>query len=269
MGFIIVGVILVLIGLVLWFSKKKNEGKLNTLATHDTSKVNDIVENFESLSTSFGPGNFSLFTKINGVAFANTPVESEFSKKPCVYYKSTVTREYEELETTKDAKGDTVKKWVQKSDVVSENSNKSHDFALKDETGEILIDIASAELHPLKTFSTFEQGSDPGSGGMKISISGFTLSSGTNIRTIGFKYEEESIPLNTKLFVVGDANDRSGRLSVSKPKEKNPFIVSTKSEDEITGNLNSSVKGMTFGFYGTLIAGGIAIVYGIITLFLN
>ena len=273
MGFIIGGIILAIIGGVLWILMGKKEGKLGVLQDTETSTTNEVMENFNSMTDSFGAGNFSLFTELKGTAVANTPLESELSKKDCVYYKSTITREYEELKKSTDSEGKVTKKWVRKSETVSVNENTAAGFSLKDNSGEILINIAGAELHTMKTFSDFEQANDKGSGWTKISIGGFSLTTGGNnstIRTIGYKYEEHSIPLNTQLYVLGDANDRSGKLTVSKSKDKKvPFIVSTKSEDELTANLGSSVKGLKYGAFACFGIGGAIAIWGVIRLIIG
>jgi len=270
MGFLIGGIILEIIGVIFWILRGKKAGKLNVLEINETSKANEIIENYNGMVESHGPGSFSIYAELKGKAVAETPEISEFAKKECSYYRSVVTREYEQLETKTDSNGHSTKKWVRKTETVSSHTNTSPDFAIKDETGNILVDSTGAELHTIKTFSKFEEGKDPKGGGLNISIGGFNISSGSNVRTIGFKYEEYSIPLNTDLYVIGDVNDRSGRLMVSKPKDKKlPFIVSTKSEDELVNQLGSSVKWMKVASFICLGIGSALFIYGIINKFIS
>jgi hypothetical protein len=271
MGFIIGGAIIAIVGLVLWIIKGKRAGKLGVLEDTETSTVKEVQENFASMSDSFGPGNFSLFTELKGVAVASSPLEAELSKKPCVYYKATVTREYEELQKSTDSDGNVKKNWVRKSEEVSNHENTATGFAIKDDTGEVLVDHTGAEKHTVKTFSEFEKVDENNSGGTKISIGGFSLSTGggnsATRRTIGYKSEEVSIPINSQLYVLGDANDRSGKLTVSKSKDKKiPFIVSTKSEDELTAKLGSAVNGFKYGAFGCFGVGGALLIWGVIKL---
>ncbi|HIP37488.1 MAG TPA: hypothetical protein EYG85_11610 [Crocinitomix sp.] len=266
MGLIIGGIVLIAIGVILWIVKEKKANKLNVLEINETSNANELIENYKSLIDSHGPGTFSIYAELKGKAVSETPQISEFGKKECVYYRSVVTREYEVLKTNRSSNGHTTKNWVRKSETISSNTNTSPDFSIKDETGKILIDSRGAELYTVKTFSKFEQGNEPKGRGLNISFGGFSISSGPSTRTIGFKYEEFCIPTNTDLYVIGDVNDRSGKLSISKPKDKKqPFIVSTKSEDELTGTLEGSVKGMKIAALISLILGGILVTYGAIT----
>lgn len=266
MGFYIGGVIVLIVGVIFFVIQRKRSGKLHHVEYNDTTSINQIIENHNEMSGSFGPGSFSLYSEVKGVASANNPIKTEFSKQECVYYKSSVTREYEVLEKSQDSEGRTTKRWVRKSEVVSKNENKSHDFTIRDNTGEILIDTNGSELHAKKTFSKFEEG-DNTSGGLNISIGSFNISSGSNYRTIGFKYEEYAIPTKTPLYVIGDANDRSGRLQISKPTDKRPYIVSTKSEDEIIKQLSSSAKWMFYTSIGCAIGGTALIIIGLIKSF--
>ncbi len=264
MGFIITGAILIILGLILWLIRGKKADKLFKVDATDLSKVNEIIENFKGIVESHGPGNFSIYAKLKGKAAAETPQLSEFTKTNCAYFKSVVTREYEELQTTKDSNGNAQKKWVRKNEIVSSHTNTATDFAIQDDTGQILIDSTGAEMYTIKTFSKFEKGSEPQGGGLNISIGGFNVSSGSSIKTIGFKYEEFSIPLNTDLFVIGEVNDRSGRLMISKPKENSlPFIVSTKSEDEIKKIMGKSVIWLKYSSILSFILGDALLIYGI------
>ncbi len=265
MGFYIGGAILFIIAIILFIIQRKRSGKLHHIEYNETTSINQIIENHNEMSGSFGPGSFSLYSEVKGIATANSPIRTEFSQQECVYYKSTVTREYEVLEKTKDASGKTSKRWVRKSEVVSNNENKSHDFVIKDNSGEILLQTEGSELHTKKTFSKFEEGNDDPKGGLNISIGSFSISSGSNYRTIGFKYEEYAIPTRTPLYVIGDANDRSGRLQISKPTDKRPFIVSTKSEDEIIKQLSSSAKWMFYGAIGCATVGFALIITGLLS----
>lgn len=270
MGIIIGGIILIGLAGLLWYFKRKSEGKLHHLEITDVSLTSNVIENYKSLLDTYGPGSFSLYVELKGTAFSEQPLKSEFSEQDSVYYKAVVTREYEELQITKNSDGTETERWVKKSDVVSSHSNTAHDFAVKDDSGIILVDPDSADIHTKKTYSHFESGSDPGTSRMNVSLGGYSLKSGPKVKTIGFKYEEYSIPVGHSLFVAGDANDRSGRLMVSKPQDKEmPFIVSVKSEDEIIKGLGNSVTGLKIGAIVALVAGAGTLIYGLYTLIIG
>lgn len=268
-GLLIGGAVVALIGLFLWMAKSKKEGKSAILSVTETSKISEVNENYQSMISSMGNGNFTHFCEVKGVAFSDSPITSELAKKECVYYSAKVVHEYERLEERRDSNGKLTRNWVKKSDVVSDNTNWAAGFGIKDDSGFILIDPAKAELHAVQVHQNFER--DMNSDAiLKFKIGNVSFGLGDkdpNRRTIGYRYTEMAIPLNHHLYVIGDANDREGRLHISKPKESRyPFIVSTKSESEISDNLGSSIKGLKIGAFICWGLGAALAVYGLISM---
>ncbi|MEX1001832.1 MAG: E3 ubiquitin ligase family protein [Crocinitomicaceae bacterium] len=268
MGIIIIGVVLAVIGVILWVVKGKKESKSIHLELTDTSTVGEVLENYNSLSPTVGDGNFTHFCELKGKAHADSPIQSSLSEIECVYYSSKVIRKYEEREWKTDSEGKRQQHWQKKSDVVSENKQWANNFGIKDETGFVEVDPAKAELHSEKVHSSFEKG-EPSLGSALSAIVGkFSLGSGTvdgnDYRLIGYEKVEHAIKQGENLYVLGDANDRDGSLRVSKPNTNKPFIISTKSEDELVSNLGSSVKRLKISAYIFWGLGAIAVIVGIL-----
>lgn len=269
-GLLIGGAVVALIGLFLWISKNKKEGKSALLAVTETSKVSEINENYESMRSSMGNGNFTHFCEVKGTAHSDSPLTAELSKKQVVYYASKVVHEYERLEEKRDSQGKLTRNWVKRTDTLTENTNWANGWGIKDETGFILVDPAKAELHTIQTYSNYEKGDPNEDAILKFKLGGMQFGLGDknpNKRTLGYRYTEEAIPLGQNLYVIGDANDREGRLQLAKPKESRyPFIVSTKSESELAGDLGSSIKGLKIGAIACWVIGAGLAIYGLITL---
>jgi len=123
-------------------------------------------------------------------------------------------------------------------------------------------------LHTEQIFSTFERADATDNSALSVKLGGFSLGIGQKtpgIKSIGYRYTEDAIRLNSDLYVLGDANDRDGKLVVSKPKDKKyPFIVSNKSEDELIGDLGSSIKGLTIGAYVCWGLGAVGVIAGLL-----
>ncbi len=266
MGILIVGAVVGIVGVILWIVKGKKEGKAAHLDLTETSKVSEVNENYTSIQSSMGDGSFTHFCEVKGVAHTDSPLESELAKEQVVYYSAKVEHQYEKLEKKKNSEGKMEKKWVKKKDIVSDNTRWADNWGVKDDSGFIKIDPAKAELHTEQIFSQFEKSDSKDNNALNIKIGGFSLGIGDKnpgIKSIGYKYTEEAIKLNTDLYVLADANDRDGTLNLSKPKDKKlPFIVSTKSEDELIGDLGSSIKGLTIGAYVCWGLGGVGIIVG-------
>lgn len=266
MGLLIGGAVVAIVGVILWIVRGKKMGQSAALELTETSTVSEVNENYSSISGSMGSGSFTHFVELKGKAHADSPLTSELAKEAVVYYKSTVEHKYERLEDKKDSQGNIKKQWVKKTETVSENEFWADGWGVKDDTGFIKIDPTKSKLHTQKLMQKFEKGDNPQSG-INVNLGGLNIGIGgggsKNYRSIGYEYEEFGIKLNTDLYVLGDANDRDGDLRVSKPQDKKqPFIVSTKSEDELMAGLGSAIKGFTIGAYVCWGLGGIMVIAG-------
>lgn len=268
MAFLIGGAILALIGIILWVLKGKKEGKSATLELTDTSDVKDVNELYESMRNSMGDGSFTHFVELKGTAHSDTPLTAELSKTECVYYSSKVVHEYKELVRKEDTQGKVTKRWENRKKTVSENKQWANGFGVKDDTGFLEIEPAKAELHTEQLYSTFEKGHPSDDAIVKFKIGGVQIGLGDKspgLETVGYRYEEVGIKLNTRLYVLGDVNDRDGRLLVSKSVDKKqPFILSTKSEDELVSNLGSAANGLKWGAFICWGLGGVALIVGLL-----
>lgn len=266
MGILIGGVVVAIIGAILWIVKGKKEGKAAHLELTETSKISDVNENYTSIQSSLGDGSFTHFCEVKGVAHSDNPLESELAKERVVYYSSKVIHEYEKLENKKNSDGKMEKKWVKHKDIVSDNERWAEGWGIKDDSGFIQIDAAKAEIHTEQIFSKFERDNGSDNNAVNLKIGNFSLGLGQKNpghKTIGYRYTEQAIKMNTNLYVLADANDRDGSLNLSKPQDKKlPFIVSTKSEDELMGAIGSSIKGLKIGAFVCWGLGGVGVIAG-------
>ncbi len=275
MGYLIGGALLALLGVILWIVKAKKEAKSQTLEMLETSRIKDVVENYEHISNSMGSGSFSNHVEIKGVAHTDSPLMSELKEEAVVYYCSTVEHEYEKLETKTDSDGKKSKEWVKHQDTVSENKRWADGFGVKDDTGFVAINATKSQLHTETLFTKFEKGEPNPLVGSSLKIKGFSISLGDNnssngFRTIGYRYSESGIRVGAKLYVVGDANDRNGTLEISHPKDKkSPFIVSVKSKDDLLGSLSGAAKGLKIGAFISFGLAAVLVVVGIINMVTN
>lgn len=270
MGYFIGAAVLAIIGIFLWIGKNKKENKSGTLATHDTSDIKDVMELYESMRNSMGDGSFTHYVEIKGAAHTDSPITSELSNEPVVYYQAKVVHEYKKLERTKNSQGQMEEKWVDRSETVSDNSRWAPGFGVKDDTGFIEVDATKAELHTEKLHSNYEPVDSGANSAMNIKIGSFSIGLGQKtpgIRSMGYRSEEFGIRMNTRLYVIGDANDRDSRLIVSKSLDKKqPFIVSVKSEDELMSGLESGANGMKWGAFVCFGLAAVAAVAGVLNL---
>ncbi|GAB1433776.1 hypothetical protein MASR2M29_24200 [Spirochaetota bacterium] len=240
---IIVAAILAVIAVVLLFTARSHGKKALDIGSVETSTAKDLISLAEDVAKEIGAGSFSQQVELKGVAESGQSLKSEMTAEPCVWYRSVVTREYEENYTERDSDGKTTTRTRRGSEIVSSNE-RSIAFALRDASGSITVDPDGASIDSVKVLSRFENG-ELGTG---FSIGSFRFSVGVpgrGRRTLGYKMEEFILPLGKDLYVLGEARDESGKLKVGKPSKKGArFIISTKSEEELLKAAKGGQKGL-------------------------
>jgi hypothetical protein len=132
------------------------------------------------------------------------------------------------------------------SDTVASNTRSTR-FRVKDATGSIDVDPAGAKIDGEKVISRFQPGEPAGGsiefGGVKISLSSL---GGGGRRTIGYRSEETILPIGAHVYVLGEAVDADGALTVKKPAKKDArFLISVRSEEELVRKAGSAARGLS------------------------
>ena len=259
---IIAGIVLIVIGIILFIVRAFNQKKLFNIKAAQTLKAKEIIDLCNSVKEEIGPGSFNKPLEVKGIIKCDNPLSAELSNQDCVYYSMSVTREYEETYTDYDQNNRPVQKTRRGSDTIS-NNTQSIQFYVEDDTGKISVNPNGASIDSIKSVDKFEPaGLDMNAisfGRFNVSLP--LLASGR--RTLGYRYQEQIVPLNRKIYVLGEASDSSGELMIQKPKnKKESFIVSLKSEEELVGGVENVIK-------WTLISGIAADAIGIILLVLG
>ncbi|MBF0119467.1 MAG: AMIN domain-containing protein [Desulfobacterales bacterium] len=241
---IIVGIILIIASLgLLWF-RQNSAKKLQDIRDTETSKIDLHIETSQGIAKDMGSGYYAQYTEIKGAAVTDRPMISQFTKKECVYYRSQVTREWqEEVEDTDSKTGETRRRMERRSEVMADNVN-SPDFWVDDGTGKLKIRPSGSQIEAMQVFDSFMPQNDP------MLISKFNLSFLPHTNTIGYRLKEWIIPTNQSLYIIGEISDKDGELSLKKPQDKRTFIVSTKSENEL---IESSQKKILLATIGAII----------------
>jgi len=207
-GFIIAGGLVALaIGLI--FARSRQSDKLMQMKGTETSQAKELHELQAAVAGDMGAGSFNQIAELKGKSVCSTPLMSELAKSPCVYYSMRVSREYEETYWDTDSNGNRVQKTRRGSDTVAQNTRFTP-FELQDATGSIKVIPDGATFVTEKAFSHFEPGEVQG---RSLSFGGFTitlsnaLTGAAQSRTLGYRYEEDIIPIDKSLYVIGEAAD--------------------------------------------------------------
>ncbi len=246
---LIIGIILLLAGGGFYYARQQQLNKALDIKYYETSSTQEVTQLYNDLKDTVGIGSYSgNIVELVGVGISEHPLTAAHSQRPALAYESSVEREYEVTEQERDNEGNYRSVVKRRSETVSEQSEYVI-FTLNDGSGSLIkIDMQGAKKDFMQSVDRFESEAPRG---LNISFGNMSGS-----RTIGYRYKEKIIPNNAKLYILGEVNDRSGELMVSKPKEKDkPFLVSTKSEDELISAAEGAAKWQKIASIVSVVAG--------------
>ena len=260
---LIAGLVSLVVSVVLVYLYRSQKGRLGIMQSTQTSQVQMLRELAQSMKEGVGEGSFTYMTEVKGTVVCKTPLKSELEGAECVYYFMRIEREYEETYYENDQQGRRQRRTRTGSDTVSENK-RSTPFLVDDTTGQIAIDPGGAEFVAEKVVSRFEPGGDDSGGEIRIGSFSLTLPSLTgDRRTLGYRFEEEAIPVGRDIYVLGEATELNGELRVKQPQE-GQFIISLKGEEELVRQSQSSATWLLVGSIACALLGVGLLVAGLV-----
>lgn len=256
---LIAGLIAVALGVVMFFLYRSQQQRLGVIQSTQTSTVQMLRELAQSMREGVGEGSLTYLTEVKGTVVCAEPLSSELEGRACVYYSMRIEREYEETYYETDAQGRRQRRTRTGSDTVAQNQ-RSTPFLVDDSTGQILVEPGGAEFVAEKLVSRFEAGGDRAGGELRWGNFSLSLPSlDGDRRTLGYRFEEEGIPLGRRVFVLGEAVERQGELLLQGPQE-GQFIISVKGEEELVRESQSSATWLLVGsIAGVLIGLGLLV----------
>jgi hypothetical protein len=262
---LIVGAVLVGVGFTLLKLKGRSADRLLEVRATKTSAAGDVVQLARDVAAEIGPGGFAQLVEVKGTTSTSTPLTSELAEKPCVWYRMKVEERFEETYVDTDANGNRVRRTRTGSETVASNE-RTTPFDVSDGTGSIRVDLASAQIDGVKEIDRHEPVRD---GAASLGAFRFSARNLDGRQVIGYHYTEHLIPVGAHVYVIGEATDRiEGTLAIRKPQESDePFIVTTRSEEEVTKSLKTKVAVMKWSGIGLIAAGVAAVILGIAGLF--
>lgn len=228
----ILAIILLVVTVILFFAYMSLRRKLKLLATTPTRNVKSL-----EMLVKKEPRAQHL-TEVKGTIICDEPLISELSKTNCIYYTMQVVREYEETYHEKDSDGVMRQKTRTNTQTVASNQ-RAVPFFLDDTTGKIRVEPDSAKMIAEKVLSRYEKSDN------QLRIGNFIISSDFHRegqRVLGYRFEEEAIPVDRRVYVVGAATQQQGELCIVAPAERGKFIISLKSEEELTRSYQAYLK---------------------------
>lgn len=254
---IFIPIALAAVSAILFLIGRGKGNKALDIASTETTMAEELIDLAAQVGKEIGPGSFTRPAELKGTVECDQPLRSEMSGTSCAWYRSTVTREYEETYTERDSDGRSRTATRRGSETVSSNERRVP-FFVRDPSGRMEVDPEGAALDGERVVSRFEQGER----GTSISFGGFTVSLGgigQGRRTVGYKLEEWVLALGKTVYVLGEARDDGGRLRVAKPGKKGGrFIISLKTEEQLLKSAKTGAR-VLFAISAVLLAGAAAV----------
>jgi hypothetical protein len=232
--------------LLLWGSARAQKRAL-ALRTAPIQTAAALETLRTEMAAEVGAGALRDLVAVEGTVECARPLTAEVSGQPCVYYDAHVEREYEE---TREEGGRT--SVSRGSETVASNTQRV-DFELRDATGAVVVVPADANIDARKTVERFE----PAETGLFGSI-GLVITPPTGMRrTLGYKVVEHALAVGDRLYVLGEARDRDGRVAIVKP-QRETYIISGRTKDELIRSSTGQATWMKVVALAAL-AGGVAL----------
>lgn len=258
---IIIPIIFIIGGFVaIFYVRPKTQNNVTEMKFLQTKKINELKDMFDQMDSNGLGNDYREFVELKGNVLSTNLTETPFSNRQVAYCKSRLAQVIEIKEQYRDSNGNMRTRVNKQENTISEEKSSQEIELLDGSTNEsVVLEIngVGCKLDIPKTFDRFEPKTNLGNYRYFNSFSFNRFGA----ETIGFKMTEETIDNNQQLYVIGEAFKVGNKIHIGKPQDsKKPFIVTTKSEEDL---INKSNQTAMF----TLIGGIIAIVVGIVMVF--
>ena len=247
------------------FLRKKAIDDVTEIKFMKTKTIDELTEIFSQMDDSGLGDTYREFVELKGIVNDENKTETPFSKKEVAYCESIT---YEVLQETKehiDSNGRRTTSTQKREEELSREKSSQY-ISMKDNSSNnsVILEINGygCKFDIPETYDRFQSESDIRRNpinGVNITINNY---SHNNSKLLGYRFKEKTINFSQSLYVIGEAFRRDGKIYIGKPQDsKKPFIVTTKSEEDLINTSNTRAI--------TLLIGGILLIIGGIIYLIN
>lgn len=269
---VLFGLILLGVAIACFLGYRNAKAKLGEILLTQTSSIQEVSERAEAVAEALGSGYSSDYTEIKGKMESPELLSSALARRDCVYYRASVTREWEEEEWYKDDEGKQQKRIHKGSDTLF-SETRHVPFYVNDGTGRLKVDPSDADIELESALSRFEPEHGLRFSGSQLRLGDITVHMSSGLpalsrgrRTLGYRFEEAIFPPTGTLYLLGTVQDHGGTLTLVKPKEKGQrYIISHKSEEELVSQQDQHSKLFFWGSVAAAVSGLLLTLAGLVT----
>jgi hypothetical protein len=236
----LIGLALLALAGGLFYTGRKTQRKARLLSQSAPIRAAEIGRAF--------PGEM---VSLSGTARSDHELLSEYAEQPCIYFASSIERDYE---VTRGTRGKTDRS---KGTETVHSQERSVPFSVEDETGRVHVIPEGAEFDAPESFSRYE----PADQRQSSHLSGLkTVDHRSRSQTVGHRYVEHAIPLDGSVFVVGVVNE-DGHICQPAPNRKQAgFFISYRDESSLQRAWENEARKYVYGALGSGLAGLVIII---------
>jgi hypothetical protein len=184
------------------------------------------------LSGAMGQSKMGKLVEVKGKVICEEPVSSSESHTMCAMYRTVVKQKIREHYRS-DGRNQTRTTWRKTNEFTD-----ARDFYVEDATGRVKVFPANAELILQQSADVYEDKGDSVLGGM------FDFSREDVL--LAEQRTEEILPIGQKIYVLGELFQKEGEPIIVTPTDGSRFLISVKSEEQLTADDQQS---LTLNFY--------------------
>lgn len=258
---LIVALILAVIAIVCFFSYRSNRAKLGEILYVPSSRIGDIAERAGAVSEVLGNGYSSDYTEIKGKMIAPDRLSAPLSQKECVYYRSSIQRQWEEEESYRDEEGRQRTRTKSGSDTIF-SEQEGIPFQVDDGSGSLWVNPENADIDLNNCLDQVEPEEAVRISRNQLVFEDLRLpvnaaSIGRKRWITGYHFQEAIFEPEGQLYLLGTVVDHEGVLTLVHPSEKGQrYVISHKTEEELVADIEST---NTWLFWGSILSGILAL----------
>ncbi|MBU1432172.1 E3 ubiquitin ligase family protein [Myxococcota bacterium] len=226
--------------------------KIAAILVAREASISALKAQHEAVTAELGEeGGFEEMVTLRGGVACEAPITSPLAEAPCLYFSMKISRKSEETVERRNAEGEIRLERQTHTETMSTESRHCA-FELVDGEDRLPVRLEGASYDRLtQTMDRFDPGEDTG----LLSRFNVAFNGGYGQRrTLGYRYEEDILPLDQELTVVGLVKADKRGLSIGHGGLA--FIVSPRLRTELLGTAQKTAQ-------YTAIGSGIAAALGV------
>jgi hypothetical protein len=183
---------------------------------------------------------------LSGTARSEQELLSEYAEEPCIYFTSSIERDYEVIRGTRSRTDRS------KGTETVHSVERSIPFSVEDATGRVFVIPEGAEFDAQESFSRYE----PADQQERLRSSEWTkVDHRSRAQTVGHRYVEQTVPLDGPVFVMGVVNEDGHICQPASSRKQAGFFISYRDEPSLRRAWEKQARKHTYGAIGSGLAG--------------